>query len=237
MNSAPSDVDESTVHQTRWPVVARGLQLLQNYTALVLSLMFCVSGAAMLWQVSRVQTDLTHAIALQNASLYTQALTEFRTLYTSEVVEVIRGHGIEVTHDYVTQEGAIPLPTTLSLILGQHIGAHGSGAESRLYSPYPFPWRQEEGGLRDSFAESAWHALQHHPDQPFYRFEEVDGRRALRYATADRMRPDCVGCHNTHLDSPKTDWKRQEVRGVLEVILPLDAAVAQTRVGLREPLC
>ena len=57
--------------------------------------------------------------------------------------------------------------------------------------------------------------------------------QSLRYATADLMRPSCVNCHNTHPASPKTDWKTGDVRGVLEVILPLDTAVAQTRAGLR----
>ena len=47
------------------------------------------------------------------------------------------------------------------------------------------------------------------------------------------MRPSCVNCHNTHPTSPKTDWKTGDVRGVLEVILPLDIAVAQTHQGLR----
>ena len=57
---------------------------------------------------------LIAAIALQDASLYAQALAEVRTLYTSEVVEIVRKHGIAVTHDYAAQEGAIPLPVTLT---------------------------------------------------------------------------------------------------------------------------
>ena len=75
--------------------------------------------------------------------------------------------------------------------------------------------------------------LQHNPTAPFHRFEEVQGRPSLRYATADLMRPSCVNCHNTHPASPKTDWQTGDVRGVLEVIFPLDTAVAQTRAGLR----
>src|SRR5262249_59930299 len=71
------------------------------------------------------------------------------------------------------------------------------------------------------------------PTASFHRVEEVHGRPALRYATADLMRPGCVNCHNTHPVSPKTDWQMGDVRGVLEVIFPLDTAVAQTRGGLR----
>ena len=53
-----------------------------------------------------------------------------------------------------------------------------------------------------------------------------DGVPMLRYATADLMRKSCVHCHNTHPDSPKTDWKAGDVRGVLQVSLPLDKATA-----------
>lgn len=75
--------------------------------------------------------------------------------------------------------------------------------------------------------------LRARPERPFFRFEVVDGHPSLRYATADRMRAACVSCHNTHPDSPRTNWAVGDVRGVLEIIRPLDRAVAQTRVGLR----
>src|SRR5215510_6049181 len=128
--------------------------------------------------------------------------------------------------------GAIPLPVTLTMLLGERISAHEAGARVRLYSPYPFPERRAEGGLHDAFGQAAWDALQRNPVASFHRVEEVQGRPALRYATADLMRPSCVNCHNTHPASPKTGWKTRDVRGVLEVIFPLDTAVAQTRVGL-----
>ena len=138
--------------------------------------MFCVGVVGVLWQVSRLQSDLVESVTVQHAALYSQALAEFRTLYTSEVVERVRGHGIDVTHDYATREKTIPLPATLSMRLGMSIGARGSGAQTRLYSAYPFPWRQEEGGLQDAFAQAAWNALRQDPTRPFYRFEEVQGR-------------------------------------------------------------
>lgn len=221
------------VRQAVAHTVASGVRLLHERTIMVLLLMFCLGAGCMLWYVSHLQSDLIASIALQDASLYSQALTEIRTLYTSEVVETVRKHGIAVTHDYASREGAIPLPVTLNRLLGERIGAHRAGAQARLYSPYPFPWRRDEGGLHDAFGQEAWNALQQHPDTPFYRFETVQGRPSLRYATADPMRPSCVNCHNTHLDSPKTDWHTGDVRGVLEIILPLDTAAVQTRQGLR----
>ena len=185
-----------------------------------------------LWHVSRLQSNLIESVTLNNASLYAQALEEFRTLYTSEVAARAQTIGVEVTHDYDTKEGAIPLPATLSLLLGNRIAAKGTGGQPRLYSDYPFPWRQN-GGPQDDFETQALQYLRQHPDQAFTRFEYFQGRPSLRYAKADRMRASCINCHNTHPDSPRTTWQEGEVRGVLEVILPLDAAVAQTHANLR----
>ena len=102
----------------------------------------------------------------------------------------------------------------------------------RLYSEFPFRSRKD-GGPKDKFESAALAALKNNPAEPFYRFEDVQGKPALRYATARLMQESCVKCHNTHPDSMKTDWKVGDVRGVVEIIRPLDRDVAKTREGLR----
>lgn len=206
----------------------RFARLLHQHTILVLTLMFTGGVAIALGRAWRIQSNLIESTAIETAELYSEALAEFRTVYTSEVVERVRPYGIEVTHDYAKKDRAIPLPATLSMELGRRIGTHRLGAQSQLYSAYPFPWRRETGGLRDDFARQAWSRVREHPDKPFYRFENYEGRLSLRYATADRMRPACVACHNSHPDSPKRDWEVGDVRGILEVIYPVDAIVGET---------
>src|SRR3989304_9155558 len=93
----------------------------------------------LLWYFSRMQSRVIETMALENAALYTQALDEFRTLYTSEVVERVRPLGVEATHDYQAKPHAIPLPATLGILLGERIGARGSGTRTRPSSPYPSP--------------------------------------------------------------------------------------------------
>ena len=194
--------------------------------------LFLAAVAVTVAHVQGLQTQLVRTLALQNAKLLAGAVAEFRTVYTSEVVERLRPSGVEVTHEYLLRDGAVPLPATLSMLLGNRIAALESGGETRLYSAYPFPWRRETGGLADLFAREAWEALNRDPEVPFYRFEALDGREVLRYASADLMRRDCVDCHNTHADSPKSDWRVGDVRGVLEVITPLDVPLEATRSGL-----
>ena len=103
---------------------------LREPTVLSLVILFCSGAAIMLWYVVRMQSRLVQATATTNAARYSEALGQFRTLYTSEVVERVRSHGVTVSHDYEDHEGAIPLPATLSMRLGQKIGEQGTGTQS-----------------------------------------------------------------------------------------------------------
>jgi hypothetical protein len=47
------------------------------------------------------------------------------------------------------------------------------------------------------------------------------------------MERSCVECHNTHPQSPRTDWQERDVRGVLEIIRPLDKDEARVGAALR----
>ena len=198
----------------------------------IVGVLYLAAVPVIVAHVQGLQTQLVRTQALQNAKLLSGAVAEFRTVYTSEVIQRLRSSGVEVTHEHLARDGAVPLPATLSMILGNRIGALESGGETRLYSAYPFPWRLETGGLTDSFAREAWEALNRDPGEPFFRFETMEDREVLRYASADLMRGDCVECHNTHEDTPKSDWMVGDVRGVLEVITPLDVPLEATRAGL-----
>ncbi len=119
------------------------------------------------------------------------------------------------------------------MLLGDSIGQSHSGAATFLYSAYPFPWREKTGGLQSTFAKQAWQALAVNPKTPYSAYEEVNGRMTLRYAVADLMRKACVNCHNSHPDTPKNDWEIGDLRGVLEVNIPLDQVIASTQQSLK----
>ena len=137
--------------------VAPWSRLLFDRTVLILGIMLCAGIAVALWSVRQFSLDFAESTALQYATLYARSIEEFRTLYTSEVVGRAKEYGMEVTHDYASRDGAIPLPATLSMALGRRREAD-SGVEVRLYSDYPFPWRTD-GGPRDEFEVEAMRQL------------------------------------------------------------------------------
>ena len=116
--------------------------LLRDRTVLALSVLFGIALAGLMWHQASQRTHLIESTAIQQAARYAGAVAEFRTLYTSEVVKAAVAHGLQVTHDYQNKAGAIPLPATLSMLLGNHLAEKESGGQTRLFSPYPFRWRQ-----------------------------------------------------------------------------------------------
>ena len=192
-------------------------------------LLFAIAGfVALVASLQSAEEAQVHAHAEEEAARLAKVVSVFRTLYTSEVVDRVKGTDIEVRSDYRSVPHAIPLPATLSMRLGARLGAEGGGARTQLYSPFPFTGR-DRIPLPDSFAAQAWAFLSEHPEGNFSRIEVLDHGETLRFAVADRMRRQCVGCHNTHPDSPKRDWVVGDVRGVLEVTVPLGSA--QQRAG------
>jgi len=211
-----------------------GIQLLTKHTIPLLALLFIAGLATALLSMSSLSSDLINSQAVQSSALYAQAIKEARTLYSQNAVSRVKEiPGIHITHDYTTQPGGIPLPATYLIELSKSISNQNPGMSVRLYSDYPFPWRKQEGGARDDFEKAALSYLQQNPKTNFFRFENFQGRPALRYTEADIMKPSCVSCHNTHPDSPKQDWKVGEVRGVLEITRSLDSFIDQTRAGLK----
>jgi len=201
----------------------------------IFSLIILSSVISAFVYLSNASQQIIKENSIINAQRYLEALSEFRTLYTSEVVQAAKKHGLTITHDYKSTPNAIPLPATFSMTLGERIGRHQSGAKTYLYSPYPFPWRKQENKaiFSNEFAQNAWQALRDNPDKPYYSFEDFEGQPAIRFAVADKMREACISCHNNHPKTPKNDWQVGDVRGILEVILPITGALLKNQDQLR----
>ncbi len=195
----------------------------RNPLAASLLLTVTLGSAFGLWYLSHLSEQLVQATALEGAAQQAEMLEEVNNLY-SEIVERI--------HPEEVKNGKVPLPAMLTVLLGRRLSARSaSGMQVRLYSDYPFK-SNKDGGPLDDFEREALVQLRQDPNRPVSRFEEQQGRPVLRFATARLMSETCISCHNSHKDSVKRDWKPGDVRGVLEIVRPLDRDVARTRAGL-----
>ncbi len=150
---------------------------------------------------------------------------ELRRYYTEEVVAPANAFGLQAEIEHGEGRAAIPLPATMIQELSERLRARGDGFRLDLYSPHPFPGRSDRE--LDAFALAAIDRFQRDPNGYYRTLETIEGERYVRVALADRMESEtCVQCHNGHPDTPRTGWKLGDVRGVLEVDIRAEDALA-----------
>jgi serine/threonine protein kinase len=181
--------------------------------------------------LSLLSARLVRANALESAAQQAELLEE-ATKEFSRNVQRVQEANFPVNKTVPPAPGTVPLsiPATFLHDVGQQLAQIGrTGVKVRQYSDFPFPWRPE-GSPRDEFEREALRHLRASGGrETVHEFTEVGGQRVVRYAQARIMEPSCVECHNIHDQSPRKDWRVGDVRGVLEIIRPLDKD--ETRVG------
>ena len=185
--------------------------------------------------LSLLSARLVRSNALESAAQQAELLEEATKEYSRNVQRVEQA-SFTVNKTVPPTPGTVPLsiPATFLHDVGQQLGLTGrTGVKVRQYSDYPFPWRTD-GGPRDEFEREALRRLRRSKGQEtVHEFTEVGGQRVVRYAQARVMERSCVECHSTHDQSPRKDWQVGDVRGVLEIIRPLDKDEARVSEALR----
>ena len=170
-----------------------------------------------------VWLDLTNLAATNLARQATDLnsiIASVRGYYATNVTgRILAAPGVptRVVHNYTDFPGAIPIPATLSLELGNVISERQHSVAYRFVSDYPFANRTPHA--LDSFEAESLRRLREDPnlvlkDESHSLFED-----SVRVVLPVIMGAACVNCHNSHPDSPKRDWKVGDVRGIQEVTI------------------
>lgn len=201
----------------------------QRYRLLLpaLGVLLTLGAGGVLWYLSEQLHKHELHNATGDAAAFSHSVTQFRNFYSAEIVPRAKDAGLSITHDYKNQPHALPLPATFTLDFGEYLSNQQQGFAVEMFSAHPFPWRQANRKL-DQFQQQALTAIESAPDQPYVKVDILNGVKTLRYATADRMKANCVACHNSYPGSPKTDWKVGDVRGVVEIRRPLSSSALET---------
>jgi methyl-accepting chemotaxis protein len=172
----------------------------------------------------RTRSESVEQAGLTTGRAVANQVVTLRSFYTAEITSRAKKAGMELGFDFRDKENTLPLPATLVKALGESVAKEYPGTDVRLVSRYPFPNRA--GATLDDFQTSALTALEKDPKAPQHRVEDINGRLSVRYAVADVMKEGCVACHNSHPQSTKKDWKVGDVRGIVEVVVPVDQVAA-----------
>ena len=202
------------------PIVRRLPRLQRDRTrGLMLTLLVVVMLLGLPLAVWLDLRNLTEMALRRQAADLNSVITSMRTFYASNVVGRVLAHpgDTQVTHNYESIPGAIPIPATLSLELGRVVSEQQHNIQYRFVSDYPF--RNRKPHEMDPFEMGALVSLRDNPKQMISQVHETLFSDRVRLVAPIMMGQACVACHNVHPESVKTDWKVGDVRGIQEVTI------------------
>lgn len=174
-----------------------------------------------LWTLSYGErsNDEVPLIHPQRVADYVHAVVEAdRTIYTTHVVERMQEKGITFAAEHWEQRNALPLPAQFLKYSGRLAAENGSGIRYGLISLWPI-----RNGPATEFEREALEELLKGSTKPYSGIVKSGKRRFYQAVYADRaVSKACVTCHNTHLLSPKRDFKLNDVMGGIVITIPLE---------------
>lgn len=165
---------------------------------------------------------------VRNAQTAINQFKLVRKYYTDNVIAKVKAAGVmKIDFAHNGKADTIPLPATFVHDISEIFQNEKIGTKLHLYSKFPFPNRKDR--VLDEYQKSAIEELTKNPEQPYVRAYLDEGKERVRVAVADKMVAEtCVGCHNSRPDSPFTQWKLGDVRGILEIDTPISEDVKAT---------
>jgi len=179
------------------------------------------------WAVhERSTAGIQEKLTQRARSLHTQIMAD-RQYYASVIVPRLVELGGSMGPDYKQVHGRFPLPATFVREVAELTSLASEGYTANLISPWNI---NPTKGLTDRFQVDAFDYLMKIPTGQFFRADTIEGRAVMRVLMADlASAQSCVDCHNVHPQSPKRDFKLKDLMGGLEIIIPMDQYVQESR--------
>ncbi len=165
-------------------------------------------------------SDQPVTILPEKVADYAHAIIEAnRTVYATNVVDKMQEKGIVEAAEHWRQENALPLPAQFLIETGRLVAESGVGIKYRLASLWPiYVWNNAQS----DFERKGLEAVAKNPDRPFTGFVRIGRERLFQAVYADRaVAHACAECHNRHPNSPRRDYKLNDVMGGIVITIPV----------------
>jgi len=144
-----------------------------------------------------------------------------RAVYAELVINrlVIEDEVIEASEEY-HENSALPLPAQMIRASAEKVRDKKSGFSFSLVSPWPI---NSQNKVKTAAEIKGMDFVLKNPTKNYYGEETLGGKKYFTALYADMaVSNSCVSCHNKHKDSPKKDFKINDVMGAVLIRIPLD---------------
>ena len=143
-----------------------------------------------------------------------------RHVYSKHVVNRLQEKNIVYASENWWEDNALLLPAQFLLNASDLIINKNIDLDFKLISSWPI---NKHNGPANEFERKGLKDVVRHPVRPFIEYREIGGRKYFQAIYPDfAVSPACVICHNNHPNSPKRDFKLNDVMGGIVMTLPLE---------------
>ena len=181
---------------------------------------FVVGGATVLCPAPALPEATSINLPIETVADYIHAVIEAdRDVYTRHVVERMQTKGVVVASENWQEMNTLPLPAQFLMESGRYIGKKDLGMQYRLISLWPINKRNVATNALESIGLGT---ILTQPDRAYTGVTKVGNTRYFEAVYADlAVTQACLGCHNAHPDSPKRDFKLNDVMGAIVISIQL----------------
>ena len=157
----------------------------------------------------RTMADYLHAVIMAH-----------RSFYTIHIVNRLLQEGIVDTTEDWRARNTLPLPVQFLKETSKMAELTSTKLRYYLISQWPI---NKANAPATEFERRGLEEVQMHPDSPYTSVLGLGSEQFFGAVYADRaVTQVCIGCHNSHPNSPKSDYKIDDVLGGLVIIFPLN---------------
>jgi hypothetical protein len=191
-----------------------------NFRRGVLILAFGLGTIGLIGQSRAAAEGTAASLPVELVANYLYAIIEAdREAYTRHVVERMQAKGVVVASENWEETNSLPLPAQLLMESGRIMGRKGTGVQYRLISLWPINKRNAASSEIEKLGLAT---VLTHPTKPYTGFVKEGSTRYFQAVYPDlAVTQACIGCHNAHPDSPKRDFKINDVMGGLVISIPV----------------
>jgi hypothetical protein len=143
-----------------------------------------------------------------------------RTVYTKVVVHRLQNEEKVINaSEHWKDDKALVLPAQMFRMGAEAVTKKNAGFSYSLLSLWPV---NKQNAAKTAAEKEGLKAIATAPDKPFYKEEKLGNQTYFTAIYADKaVSKACVTCHNDHRDSPRTDFKLNEVMGGVVIRIPI----------------
>ena len=142
-----------------------------------------------------------------------------RQVYSEIVVNRLQNKNIVYASENWWEDNTLPLPAQFLLNTSDLINYKKLDLNFKLISLWPI---KAHNGPANEFERTGLESVSRNPLSPYIGRAMVGGKAYFRAVYPDfAVAESCVTCHNSHANSPKRDFKLNDVMGGIVLSIPL----------------